>query len=287
VPLHELFSERYRREGAQTPVLILNDPSNAEFETMDRGMRPENLADEDNAGALLIRDLNLSGLKRDRFSNRLRTAYYRKEFLYDTPAEQLRTMMFPPFPDPVCLRDPGKEPHVNLLTGERGREFFFARNGYQFGGSGTSTMFHAHRANWLRLHGGTKIWFFYPPRSKTVSRAMFPAKFAEMYTTEAIVATWLLKADNTTGGPAHPMLDFSYAQSVREGVPPLVCIQRPNTFMFVGDDWLHGVVNVGLTASTIAFSQALVVNSKPGTPIGDRFIAEYPVKGHTVRSMPR
>jgi hypothetical protein len=100
---------------------------------------------------------------------------------------------------------------------------------------------------------------------------------------EAVAATWLLRADDILGGPAHPLLNFSYAQSVREGVPPKVCIQRPNTFMFVGDDWLHGVVNnIGLTVSTSAFSQVSRIY-----PVPDVYRAEYPVTGHTARSLPR
>jgi hypothetical protein len=284
VPLHELFSERYRREGAQTPVLILNDPSNAEFETMDRGMRPENVADEDNPGALLLRNIDFAKMKRGRFYNRLWMALYRKEFLSETPTEQLRTMVFPAFPDPVCLRDPRKTPHINIWTGERGSELFFARNVYHIGSTGTGTPIHAHRASWLRLHGGTKIWFFYPPKSRSVLRSR--QRRSDRYLTDTVATTWLLQTESTTGSPPHPRLNFSYAQSVREGVPPLVCIQQPNTFMFVEDDWYHGIVNVGLNSGTAVFSQGTYTNSAPGTPEGNRYIAEYPAAGHTVRSRP-
>jgi hypothetical protein len=106
------------------------------------------------------------------------------------------------------------------------------------------------------------------------------------YSTEAFITSWLLRADQAHGGPAHPATNFTYAQSVREGVPPMVCIQRPGTFMFVGDDWLHGLINVGLTVSTASFTQVILVKEMPGTPEGDRYIAEYPVTGHTPRSMP-
>jgi hypothetical protein len=258
--LHELFSERYRREGAHTPVLIVNDPANAEFETMDRGLRPENLADEDNPGALLFRDIEFAKLKRQRFYNRFRLINYNKMAFFEDwtsgpkPAAQLALFAFPGYPDPTSLRDPRVQPHINAATGARASELFFDRDSYRFGGSGTSTTFHAHRGNWLRVHSGAKIWFFYPPRSKTVPRAMVPFGLHPNYTDEAVAATWLLRTDDILGGPAHPLLNFSYAQSVREGVPPKVCIQRPNTFMFVGDDWLHGVVNIGLTVST-GFSQ--------------------------------
>jgi hypothetical protein len=56
--------------------------------------------------------------------------------------------------------------------------------------------------------------------------------------------------------------------------------------MFVGDDWHHAIANIGLTAASLAMSQAVTANSKPGTAIGDRFLAEYPAKGHTARSKP-
>jgi hypothetical protein len=104
-PLHELFSERYRREGAHTPVLIVNDPSNAEFETMDAKIRPELLADEDNPGALLFRNIDFAGMKRGRLHNRHRMVVYRKELLYEV-ADRMASLAFPRFPDPVCLRDP-------------------------------------------------------------------------------------------------------------------------------------------------------------------------------------
>eukprot|EP00161_Ancyromonas_sigmoides_P005566 TRINITY_DN1607_c0_g1_i16.p1 TRINITY_DN1607_c0_g1~~TRINITY_DN1607_c0_g1_i16.p1 ORF type:complete len:626 (-),score=124.61 TRINITY_DN1607_c0_g1_i16:12-1889(-) len=286
-PLHELFSERYRRDGAQSPVLILNDPADAEFEAMDHGIRPDQIESDENSSALLFRGINFAGMKRGRLYNHLRMVNYRKDFLYETPAAQLAVMAFPPPPDPVCLRDPRKRPHVNLWTGEPANELFFCRNIYHFGGSGTSTTFHAHRASWLRLHGGTKVWFFYPPGARPVSRVMMRPGLSARYTSEGLVTSWLLRRDIPgRGGPVNPMLNFTYAQSVREDVPPKVCIQRAGTFMYVGDDWMHALVNVGLAAGTASFSQIAHTTEEAVSARPDAYFAEYPEPGHTVRSIP-
>jgi hypothetical protein len=285
-PLHELFSERYRREGAHTPVLIVNDPSNAEFETMDAKIRPEVLADEDNPGALLFRNIDFAGMKRGRLYNRFRMVSYGKKFFNPTPPSLLEVLAFPRYPDPVCLRDVRMTPHTSIWSGEPGDEYFFARDAYHFGGTGTSTTFHVHRASWLRLHGGTKIWFFYPPKSgRTAHRARLDSIIE--FTAESLATTWLLSTYDHRGDPAQRQaLNFSYAQSVREGAPPMVCVQRPGTFMLVGDDWFHAVVNIGFSAGTAAFSQSAHTNTKQGTLEYNRLLAEYPVKGHTARSMP-
>jgi hypothetical protein len=278
-PLHELFSERYRREGAQTPVLIVNDPADAEFAAMDLGIRPDQILDEDNLGALLFRSIDFATMKRSRMYNRLRSASYHCDFFNETSVGALGVAAFPPYPDPVCLRDPGIAPHINTLTGVRGEVQFFARNAYRFGGSGTSTNFHAHRASWTRLHGGAKVWFFYPPKSKSATRAMV--------STVDVLKTWLLRNNLDPDMPKHPVLNFTYAQSLREGVPPKVCIQRAGTFMYVGDDWLSGHINIGLVAGIENYSQVVHPSEKDAIPDGaNPYLAEYPMPGHTVRSMP-
>jgi hypothetical protein len=285
-PLHELFSERYRRKGAHRPALIVNDPSISDFAARDRGIRPEVLADEDNPGALLFRNIDFAGMKRGRLYNRFRMVSYGKKFFNPTPPSLLEVLAFPRYPDPVCLRDVRMTPHTSIWSGEPGDEYFFARDAYHFGGTGTSTTFHVHRASWLRLHGGTKIWFFYPPKSgRTAHRARLDSIIE--FTAESLATTWLLSTYDHRGDPAQRQaLNFSYAQSVREGAPPMVCVQRPGTFMLVGDDWFHAVVNIGFSAGTAAFSQSAHTNTKQGTLEYNRLLAEYPVKGHTARSMP-
>jgi hypothetical protein len=286
-PLHELFSERYRRDGAQSPVLILNDPADAEFEAMDHGIRPDQIESDESPGGFLFRGSKFSEMKRARITSRFQKSVYRKDFLRDVPDEVLKMTAFPAFPDPVSLRDPLIQPHVNVLTGARESRHFFDRNTYRFGGSGTSTSFHAHRAAWLRLHGGTKVWFFHPPKSTVAPRAMFDFKFLGRYPTCYMFISWLLLRDELgKGGVSYPMLNFTYAQGLRDGTPPKVCIQRAGTFMYVGDDWMHAVVNVGLTAGTTAFSQ-VSYHAKPVDQINeDLYYAEYPTPGHTSRSMP-
>jgi hypothetical protein len=287
-PLHELFSGRYRREGAHTPVLIVNDPSNAEFAAMDRGIRPEMLADEDNPGALFFRNIDFAGMKRGRLYNRHRMVLYHKELFYEI-ADRTASLAFPRFPDPVCLRDPRVEPLTDIRTGEPASEYFFARHTYRFGGSGTGTHFHAHRANWLRLHGGTKIWFFYPPRTQTSKRVGLYESLERPYGSEPVSVSWFLTRDpEATGGPGYRVLNSSYAQVAREGEAPKLCIQRPGTFMFVGEDWHHAVVNAGHTASVAAFAQVISLgpseNLEPS--VRDRLEAEYLPGSQTSRSNP-
>jgi hypothetical protein len=210
---------------------------------------------------------------------------YRKDFLDDTPEAMLNLMAHPPYEDPMSLRDLSMQPNINLRTGRRAERMFFARNIYHFGGSGTSTSMHAHRASWLRLHSGAKVWFLYPPRSRSAPRMMHNGKHMDRYTSSGLVTSWLFREDHPHA-PPHPILNFSYAQSVREGVSPKVCIQRAGTFMFVGDDWMHGLINVGLTVATATFSQIAHTTEPAGSASVAAYFAEYPVGGHTVRSKP-
>jgi hypothetical protein len=225
-------------------------------------------------------------MKRSRMYNRFRTAVYHRDYLDDTAPATLRALAFPPYPDPVCLRDPRIAPHINTMTGVRGNEQFFVRNAYRFGGSGTSTNFHAHRATWLRLHGGFKVWFFYPPKSRTATRAMDTISPQDKSTRSHQLTTWLLRNNLDPDMPKHLVLNFTYAQSLHEGVPPKVCIQRAGTFMYVGDDWMHALVNVGLAAGTASFSQIAHTTEEAVSARPDAYFAEYPEPGHTVRSIP-
>jgi hypothetical protein len=181
-------------------------------------------------------------------------------------------------------------PLADIRTGEPASEYFFARNTYRFGGSGTGTHFHGHRASWLRLQGGFKIWFFYPPGSPAATKFSLIQDPERTYGGEPVSVPWFLTRDpEATGGPGYRVLNHSYAQSVREGQPPQVCIQRPGTFMFVGDDWHHAIVNAGLTTSTAVFAQVTYLGPPEALPqpVRERFDAEYHRGGHTARSAPK
>lgn len=279
-PLHEIFSERFRQPGRHISALVVDDP--VSFNESYAALRvlfrtPPGSVER----PFFLRRLRVGRMVRVRAHSRLRTPLYYKEG-YDRLSDQdVSGYALPKYPDPAFCDDPRPRPLVDVYSGEPGDRYFFARNKYFIGSSASATDIHCHRANWLHLALGFKVWLLQAPKEESTIRQVA----LHHITSAKGEGTWkyLTRSINTPEGK----FDSMYLEDVAKGVAPRVCIQPPGTTMFIGDDWFHSLVNVGTSVSFGGFSQTTAqrfVTAEQEQRYFDEYITD--VGGYTARSIP-